>query len=125
MPPTGLMSMMFRVSTLPGRMMLRGLGLRFERAAEADRRVTQLIEEIEAAQQQAFLKIQTKLRQADAEIEAEPRAAQLTPAQREQLADRLLQLSEEQLLEALANIYKALRVLAPRRRELPDHSARN
>lgn len=114
-----MMSVFVRVSTLPGRLVLRSLGRRFESIAGMERLLTGLIDEMEAAQQEARYKIQYTLRQAEQEIQAEPRARNLDPAQREELAGRLLALSEQQMLDALGNVYKAVRVLHPRRHELP------
>ena len=114
-----MMSAFLRVSTLPGRLVLRGLGRRFDTFAGMERVMTGLLEEIEAAQQEARFKIGYTLRKAEQEIDSEPRAQHLDPVQREELAGRLLQLSEQQMLDALGNVYKAVRVLYPRQDHLP------
>jgi hypothetical protein len=119
-----LVSAWFRLSTAPSRLLWRELARRVDAVAEADRQVQALVADWQLARREALDRIGQTLAHAEVELRRELNAEELNAVERDRAARRYLSLSERQLLGALANSYKAMRVLMPRERRIIEHEGK-
>lgn len=124
MTPRNLVSAWVRLSTAPSRMLWRELARRVDAVGEADRQLQALVADWQLARQEALDRIGQTLAHAEFELRRELDVEELDALERDRAAQRYLSLSERQLLAALANGYKAVRVLMPREHTIIEHEGK-